>query len=186
MISLYFIISTKLDCPFPRPPPPTLVHHLLSLLCHIHVFLVGCCVVPSSGGRLRPWRIIFLTVLLIWLVTQKKETSAHMFCPGHGSSLVPLLPLMPTFSWLLCLLIKQRTSKAKSLPISINFCHLIQQPKWTPHVLLGCISPPSLPPLHTQSIGWLLCLPVRRGPPKAGATSLSVFFMGHILASQTR
>ncbi len=101
---------------------------------------------------------------------------------------MPLPPLMPTFGWLLCPLIKWQPSKAKGPPIS-QFFLLINIPPQTmgnrpPHTFRpGLTSSPTHPLRSTLSSIWLLFIFIKRRPPKAKAPPLSLFFDASYFAS---
>jgi hypothetical protein len=98
-ILFYFYLLPTQSSPkqFSRPSPacsPTLGHRLHSLLHRARVLLVGCCVISSSGGHLRPRRILSSIFFLVQFAARNKETTPpHTFqsapavsplqCPSH-------------------------------------------------------------------------------------------------------
>ncbi len=87
--------------PSPLSPPP-IKSPLLFLLCHAHIFLVGCCVLIFYDGGLRPCCIFFLQFfLLLGLPPQTivRHAPPHILPKLHlFYDIPPLPPLMPTFS----------------------------------------------------------------------------------------
>jgi hypothetical protein len=172
-----------------RIPPPlhstAVIHPLPSLAHHFRVHLVGCRVVLSIGGRLKPRQIFLYSFFCPKSDGQKDFTASSSISTALCAVSIPTLRL--TFSWLLRPPIQQEPLNCKApLPSLILFfcCSICHQNRWVralPHVFLLFASPLQNSPHHNDTIVKLAVSYIHR----EAATQVN-FSMGTISAPKQR
>jgi hypothetical protein len=148
--------------------------------------LVGCCVKLSIGGRLKAWQILlylFFCAEFRWLKRlhgvfpyrhRPARRLSQVFSNDRATFRLVVASSHPAGG------IKIRGPIALSIFISFSLYSPPKTTSWRPPL---CVPPvwifsPMPPPSPTLLFGWLLRLPVKWRPSKAGAPPVSQFFDG--------
>ena len=157
------------------------------------MYLVGCCIQSSIGGRLRPRRILIF-IFVTPSFDGRNDLTASSPIVIALRSLPPnhILTFRPTFGWLLRPPIQQKPSKSKAPSLShFFFRHSNRRPKRRVNVFptrsSPAASPIKLPPCRRHHRSVHCCVdPTSGGHPRPVLRPSLNFFMGAITVPQTR